>query len=57
VKEQRSNRIEFLKVLEHPERSEGVESDGGSLFHGHMVADLVPRALMLDNVRLSSPCL
>jgi hypothetical protein len=49
--------IEFLKVLEHPERSEGVESDSGSLFHGHMVADLVPRALMLDNVRLSSPFL
>jgi hypothetical protein len=56
VKEQRSTRIEFYKVLEHPECSEGIDSDGGGVFHGHIAADLVPHALMLDNVSLPSPC-
>lgn len=51
----KSTRIEFYKVLEHPERGQGVDGDGGSVLHGYIAAHLVPHALMLDNVRLPGP--
>lgn len=51
----KSTRIEFYKVLEHPERSRRIDGDGGSVLHGHIAADLVPDALILDNVRLPGP--
>ena len=51
----KSTRIEFYKVLEHPERGRGVDGDGGRVLHGYIAADLVPDALMLDNVRLPGP--
>jgi hypothetical protein len=49
-------RIEFYKVLEHPERGQGVHGDGGGVFHGHIAADLVPHTLVLDDVGLPCPC-
>jgi len=49
-------RIQFDKVLENPERSQGVDGDGASIFHGHIAADLVPHTLVLDDVRLPCPC-
>lgn len=42
--------------MEHPERGQGVDGDGGGVFHGHVAADLVPHALVLDDVRLPCPC-
>ena len=53
---EKSTRIEFYKFLEHPERGQGVDGDGGGVFHGHIVMDLVPHTLMLDDVGLPCPC-
>lgn len=49
-------RIEFHKVLQHPERCQGVDRDGGSVFHRYIVTNLVPHIFRLHNVGLPCSC-
>lgn len=52
-----STRTEFYKVVQHPECRQGVDCDGGGVFHRHIfTTDLVPHILWLDNVGLPCSC-
>lgn len=49
-------RFESHKVLQHPERCQGVDRDSGSVFHRNIVTNLVPHIFRLHNVGLPCSC-